>query len=74
MKVSSIRTISAAISNKSTIYKGTLQEVNIVLQLYLTFPVNSVSTEHSFSSLRQIKTYLRSSMTECRLNNLLLLV
>ena len=48
MKVSSIRTISAAISNKSTIYKGTLQKVNIVVQLYLTFLVNSVSAEHSF--------------------------
>ena len=54
--------------NENEIYKVMLQEVD----LYLTFPVTTSTAEHS-SSLRRIKTYLRSTMTSCRLNNLFLL-
>ena len=35
--------------------------------------VTTSTAEHSFSSLRRVKTYLRSTMTQSRLNNLLLL-
>ena len=41
--------------------------------LYLTFPVTTATVERSFSSLRCVKTYLRSTMTSCRLNILFLL-
>ena len=47
--------------------------VDKLLRAYLTFPVTSATAERSFSSLRRIKTFLRSSMTQQRLNNLLLL-
>ena len=50
-----------------------LSEVNKLLQLYLTFPVTTATAERSFSALRRLKTFLRSTMTECRLNNLFLL-
>ena len=71
-KVTSIRTIAEAM-NTSDIYKTMLCEVNKLLQLYFTFPVTTATAERSFSSLRRIKTFLRSTMTECRLNNLFLL-
>ena len=70
--VTNVRTIVEAM-NKSEIYKGMLTEVYKMLQLYFTFPVTTSTAERSFSSLDRIKTYLRSSMTECRLNNLFLL-
>ena len=57
-KVTSIRTIAEAM-NTSDIYK--------------TFPVTTATAKRSFSSLRRIKTFLRGTMTECRLNNLFLL-
>ena len=38
-------------------------------QLVLTMPV-SANAERSFSALKRVKTYLRSTMAEHRLNNL----
>ena len=39
----------------------------LVLQ---TMPVSSANAERSFSTLKRVKTYLKSSMAEQRLNNL----
>jgi len=36
-------------------------------------PVSSCEAERSFSSLRRLKTYLRSTMTQQRLNNVVVL-
>ena len=70
--VTNVRTIAEAL-NQSHIFKRMLGEVDKVVQAYLTFPVTSATAERSFSSLRRIKTYLRSSMTAQRLNNLFVL-
>ena len=66
------RTLADAM-NKNEIYKGMLSEVDRLLKIYFTFPVTSATAERAFSSLRRIKTFLRSSMTHCRLNNLFML-
>ena len=59
--------------NKSDIHEAMLSEVYQLLQLYFTFPVTTATVERSFSSLLGIKTFLRSSVSDCRLNNLFLL-
>ena len=69
--VTSIRTIVEAL-NQSEVVKGMLSEVDKVLKAYLSFPVTSATAERAFSSLRRIKTFLRSSMTQQHLNNLFL--
>ena len=71
-KVTNVRTIVQAM-NESHIYKGMLLEVNKLLKLYLTFTVTSFTAERSFSSLRRLKTFLRNTMTSCRLNDLFLM-
>ena len=71
-KVTNVRTIADTF-NQSEIVKGMLSEVDKLLRGYLTFPVTSATAERSFSSLRRIKTFLRSTMTHQRLNNLFLL-
>ena len=71
-KTTNVRTICDAM-NESEIYKGMLGEVEKVLRIYLNFPVTTATAERSFSSLRHIKTFLRSSMTNYRLNNLFML-
>ena len=43
------------------------------LQIAMTIGVTSATAERSFSSLRRMKTYLRSTMTQDRLTNLALL-
>lgn len=62
-----MRTLTDAM-NKSEIYKGVLSEVDTLLKMYFTFPVTSATAERAFSSLRRIKTFLRSTMTHCQLN------
>jgi len=39
----------------------------------LVMPATNVVSEYSFSALRQVKTYLRSTTGEARLNHLMLL-
>lgn len=70
--VTNVRTISDAM-NTSCIYKTMLNEVDKLLKLYYTFPVTTATSERSFSSLRRLKTFLRGTMSDCRLNNLFLL-
>jgi hypothetical protein len=41
-----------------------------ILQLALTIPVANVAAERSFSSMRRLRTYIRSSMKEERLSSL----
>ena len=70
--VTNVRTIADAML-KSKIYQNMLSEVNKMLTLYFTFPATTATAERSFSSLRRIKTYLRSTMSDCRLNSLFLM-
>ena len=53
-----------------TIAESMLSELDKLLKMYFTFPVTTATAECSFSSLRRIKTSLRSTMTDCRLNGL----
>lgn len=50
-----------------------LNEVARFIQLVLVVPANSASAERSFSTLRRLKTYLRSTVGQPRLNHLMLL-
>ena len=44
-----------------------------LVKIFMIIPITTATAERSFSSLRRLKTYLRSTMTQCRLNNILLL-
>lgn len=47
--------------------------INKILTIFLTTPVGSVSCERSFSALRRLKLWMRSSMSEERLSGLAML-
>ena len=51
-----------------------LAELCKVLTIFLTTPVGSVSCERSFSALRRLKLWTRSSMTEERLSGLAMML
>ena len=49
---------------------GTYPIIHKLLRIFLTLPVTTASNERCFSSLKYLKNYLRSSMTERRLGDL----
>ena len=50
-----------------------LPEFAKVLKIYAVLPISSCEAERSFSALRRLKTYLRSSMGQNRLTSLALM-
>lgn len=50
-----------------------LSELTTAVHLMLTVPVTSCTAERSFSGLRRLKTYLRSTMSQARLNHVAIL-
>lgn len=54
--------------------KCSLQSFPAINKIFLTIPVGSVSCERSFSALRRLKLWTRSSMTEERLSGLAMLL
>ena len=53
--------------------KTMLEGVHKVLLLYLMIPLSSATAERAFSSLRRLKSYLRSTMTQKQLNHVVFL-
>lgn len=50
-----------------------LSEVMILVELFYTIPITTCTAERSFSALRRLKNYLRTTMTQKRLNHVALL-
>lgn len=71
-RVTSINTI-CEVMNTCKFAKNMLSEVDRLLRVYLTIPMSSATAERTFSSLRRLKNYLRSTMTQKRLNHVILL-
>ncbi|KAJ3610834.1 hypothetical protein NHX12_022924 [Muraenolepis orangiensis] len=49
--------------------RGLFGQVEALVRLLLVVPASSAEAERSFSALRRLKTWLRSSMSQTRLNN-----
>lgn len=65
--------IRAYFQGLSVAQRCLLGQVGVVVQLILVMPATNASSERSFSALRRVKTYLRSTMGQQRLNNLMVL-
>ena len=50
-----------------------LPAVAVLLRLYATLPVSNATAERSFSKLKLLKTYLRTTMSQDRLTGLALM-
>lgn len=48
-------------------------EIAVILKLILVMPATNAVSERSFSAMKRVKTYLRSTMTQKRMNNLMIL-
>ena len=54
-------------------FKSSFSNLYILLKVYLTSPIASVTSERGFSCLKRVKTYLRSTMLQTRLSALAVL-
>lgn len=70
-KVTNIKTICEAMVAEPVAQK-LLSEVHKLLKIYLTVPATSATSERTNSILKRIKNYLRSTMTQTRMNNVLI--
>ncbi len=61
--------IVAVLQGMTPEVRGLFDQVETVARLLLVVPVSSAESERSFSSLRRLKTCLRSTMTQTRLNS-----
>ena len=50
-----------------------ISEVEILIKLVLVMPATNATSDRTFSTLRRVKSYLRSTMTPKRLNHLMVL-
>ena len=55
------------------VVRALFTQVERLVRILLTIPCSSAEAERSFSGLRRLKTYLRNSMTQARLNHLAIL-
>jgi len=67
----SIPFVVEVLSDLSCAQRVAFSEVLKIMNLLLVLPATNASPERSFSALRRVKSYLRSSMTQVRLNNLM---
>ena len=65
--------VITTLSELSTAQRVCFSQVFVLAKLLLVMPATNASSERSFSALRRVKTYLRSTMTQLRLNNLMVL-
>ena len=72
-KKTSIKDILKYLRNISAAQRALLSEICIIAKLILVMPATNAVSERSFSALRRVKTYLRSTMKQTRLNHLMIL-
>lgn len=54
-------------------YSDLLSEVATVLKLILVLPATNAQSERVFSALKVVETYLRNTMTQARLNYVMMM-
>lgn len=69
----SVKEIASLLIEENSCLSSCLPDLTTVLQLYLTLPVTVATAERSFSKLKLIKSYLRSTMCQMRLSDLAVL-
>lgn len=72
-ELSTVTELARLLIVDNSIIASSVPDLCTLLQLYLTLPVTTATPERSFSKLKIIKTYLRSTMSQTRLNSLAVL-
>ena len=68
-QVSSLKDVVSELQNMLPEVRGEYPDVCNLTKLLLVSPASSAEAERTFSALRRLKTWLRTTMTETRLNS-----
>ena len=68
-----IPAITEVLSKLSVAEQSAFSQVWTVMKLLLVMPATNATSERSFSALRRVKSYLRSTMAQSCLNNLMIM-
>lgn len=68
-----VHDIMTCVQSLSRSQQTLMSEVITLIKLVLVMPATNATSERSFSALRRVKTYLRSTMSQARLNSLMTL-
>ena len=68
-----LRDITEYFKSLSPAARGSMSEVCTLLRILLVMPATNAVSERSASALRRVKTYLRTTMSQARLNSLMTL-
>ena len=68
-----LTSVSSIINFLNANGRALVSEIATVVKLILVMPATNSLSERSFSALRRIKNYLRSTMTQKRMNNLMVM-
>ena len=60
---------SEQVLSQPKIMPGDFPDLILFIQIALIIPVSSANAEQSFSTMKRVKTYLRSTLSEPRLNH-----
>ena len=71
-EITNLKTLAGLLKG-SELSRALFSEVVKLIKIHFAVPVSTAAAERSFSTLRRIKTYLRSTMTQERLNNVMIL-
>lgn len=73
VEISSLKDFADWLRGSTKETRALLESVESVVKMALTLPATNAVSERSFSALRRVKSYLRSTMKQSRLNHALLL-
>ena len=71
-RVTTLHTLVSIFQDNPFIRKM-LSEVENLLKIYITIPITTSTSKRSFSAMKRLKSSLRLTMTQQRLNNVMLL-
>ncbi len=69
----SVNSIKSSLLSLTSAQRVLIPEVSKLFKLLLVLPATNATSERSFSALRRVKSYLRSTMSQSRLNHLMVL-
>jgi len=73
-KIKTVRDITKYLkSSFPSLHREIFSEVSLLVRLFLVIPATSATAERSFSTMRRLKNYLRSTMTTERLNSVMIM-